>query len=52
MVAYTDNAFRCGSARTVAVVRSGMVSDSLVILGSLIILPIVGVGLLGLILAY
>ena len=52
MAAYAGNAYRRGSARTVAVVRSGMVADSLVFLGSLIILPIVGVGLLGLILAH
>jgi hypothetical protein len=49
MVAGAANAFRRGPARAVAVVRSGMVAESVIILGSIIILPIVGVGLLGLV---
>ena len=51
MVAGAANAFRRGPAGSVAAVRSGLVAESVAILGGLIILPIVGVGvsLLGLI---
>ena len=49
MVVRATNAFRRGSAGSVAVLRAGLVAESVAILGSLIILPVVGVGLLGII---